>query len=92
MYAKKQVCKNCLYYNAFYTKGIIKYNKKNFGDCEKLNKQVKLSECCELWKDNSEIKISRQKQCLHYMMFTLENIGEIINLVKTDYDEETPDG
>lgn len=88
---KKQICRNCLYYRAYYTKGVVSFRLKYCGNCEKFHKQIDDEEVCENWKDNSELKIKREKLCKENLIYALKNIVEIINLLKTDFDEETPE-
>lgn len=88
MYEKKHICNNCMYFNAFYTKGIVKFNKKSYGECGKTKNQVKYSDECDFWEDNAQIHKKRNELALYNMISSLERINEIINLIKTDRDEE----
>ena len=63
MQEKKQQCKNCGSYRAYYEKLFYGFDKMDFGECRRFNKTVEEDEGCEcaFWKDNHKIRQKRKE-------------------------------
>ena len=77
---EKNKCKNCGYYNAFYTKSYDHFNKTKKGMCRKQRQMTEERQICEHWKDNSMRAEAAKRVSLDTLERAIRYIGEIAQI------------
>lgn len=83
---KSDKCYNCKYFDRYYTKGIKKFDRTEFGWCCKKIQTIKSDEACGSFIFKSKNKRSRilLELCLNDL---LTQITEIRNVLEEDADD-----
>ena len=80
-------CGRCKYLDRYYTKGVTKFDKTEFGWCMVKMDSVNVFECCERYEKRKLVyKASRRaKACLNDL---LTEISEIRKIIEAEQDEQ----
>ena len=70
-------CENCIYYEAFYRKGIFGFWKENNGICKISDKNVNADNNCRYW-----YKYTKQKANVFLVDRAIDNITYLIGIYK----------
>ena len=79
---KKEVCKNCTYYSAYYKQWSSHYTRLDKGFCSKHQKIIKQYEICEDFKSNELKEKMREKRRMDALEQALISINEIAQILK----------
>lgn len=59
---EKLSCSKCKYLDRYYTKGVKRFNRTEFGWCKKKRESVNVRGCCEMWQARTqEYDLSQQR-------------------------------
>ncbi|MDE6028864.1 MAG: hypothetical protein K2F90_00910 [Clostridiales bacterium] len=77
---ENNVCGKCKYFDRYYTKGIKRYDRTEFGWCSSRRNSVNANECCEHYQAVNNVRgVSRRvKVCLSDLLTELSAIRMII--------------
>lgn len=79
---KKEICKNCTYYAAYYKQWSEGYSKLNNDFCSKFQKPQSQFEYCTDFKSNEEKEEMRAERRLKSLDQALTSIIEIAQILK----------
>ena len=83
----EEKCGNCRYMDRYYTKGVTRFNKTEYGRCMVRQKSVNVFDSCERYEKRKNMgKASKRvKVCLNDL---LTEITEIRKVIEVEQDEE----
>ncbi len=81
-------CYGCKYYNPYYTKGYIQFDKCDIGLCSKKKATVEKHEFCEKYACMYYGRINRKQAALSALTEHINVLAEIKQILEED-DEET---
>jgi len=82
---KKQICKKCTYYTAYYRRLSDCYIRLGNGYCTKHKKPQTQYETCEDYKNNEFKEQSREERLFVSLEQSLTSINEIAMILKEKY-------
>lgn len=85
---KKQICKNCTFYTAFYKQWAGSYGRLNNGYCAKHDKPQIQFETCNIFQNNEQKERRREKVRLEYLEHALKAIIEIAQILQEKENEK----
>ncbi len=80
-------CYGCKYYNPYYTKGYIQFDKRDIGFCSKKKATVEKGEFCENYTRKIYGRINRKQAALSALAEHINVLAEIKQILEED-DEE----
>lgn len=85
---KKEICKNCTFYCAYYVQFSSNYTRRNQGYCKNKNCPIKERETCENFKSNERLEKMRSKRLLTNLERASVAIDEMAQIIKEKCAEE----
>ena len=79
---KKEICKNCTHYAAYYQQRSDSYSRLNHGFCSKHERGQGQYGVCEVFKSNELKENRRQKRMLDSLESALTSINEIAQIIR----------
>ena len=89
MERKNRACWNCIHYTPYYTKGLSKFERLDFGFCRNKKGQVGKHDQCGYWKNNVSTRAVRENLAKNKLS---EVLDELIAIKQILWEEETQDG
>ena len=80
-------CWGCGNYQAYYTKGYYKYDRKDRGNCTKHEKIVGKHESCGQWRTNAVRRRVRKSICLNALGTAISNLSEMKQILSEEREE-----
>ncbi len=84
---EKKHCYGCRYYNPYYTKGYIKFDRCDIGLCTKKKSTVEKHEVCDKYAFNCYARSSCRQAALKALAEHINVLAEIKQILEED-DEE----
>ena len=84
---KKNLCKNCNYYTAYYKKWGAYFGRMNNGFCAKHKKRQTQFEVCNEFRSNEQSEKRREEQLLNSLEQSLESVNQIAQILKEKYSD-----
>ena len=85
MEREKKSCWNCVYYKAYYTKGICCFDKKDCGWCTKRKETVDKHENCDKWREYNGVFRGWREQVAQKR---IEEMAENLAVIRQILEEE----
>ncbi len=83
-------CYNCKFLERYYTRGVKRYHKSEFGWCCKKLDHIPTQNCCELFEWRSYPR-KKNLSSLHYTLSDLlTEISEVRHIIEDKVSEEEP--
>lgn len=79
---KKQICKNCAYYSAYYKKWSASFGELDHGHCDKLKNDTTRYDTCADFKSNERKELLRKERLLTALETTLSSVTEMAQILK----------
>ena len=92
MQEKSKSCSRCKYLDRYYTKGVDRFNRTDFGRCRKRRESVVVRECrCDNYEADRYIGVIGRravKKCLNDLITQMTEIRKVIEAEIDDAEQE----